>query len=290
MKGNMRISLRFASALALLALLGILGVQPVSAGHNTVTTSVTASPNTAGDLAEYTFTFNVSADIPANVGEVRVTFDKDTQVPASIGRTNFLMQADHLTNTSCSTPPCADTIGADQVVTLNQDPTSDTDPVDARRVVWIIKVPDMNPGSTIASGGLGAQGIASGARVNVIFTTGAGIKNPTVQETSEFDLKACTSTCSTTGGNVISSGPTASFTVQVTFDSLCRLTKQFVSNAGVSESLCAKLNAAKAAAARGNGSAKAGALRAYTNEASAQSGKALTFEEAAVLAQLARAL
>ena len=79
-----------------------------------------------------------------------------------------------------------------------------------------------------------------------------------------------------------------SFRVTLSFDSLCMLTHQWISKAGVADSLCAKLDAAKAAAARGDW--KAGILAAYLNEVSAQSGKSLTVEQAALLAQLASGL
>jgi hypothetical protein len=78
-----------------------------------------------------------------------------------------------------------------------------------------------------------------------------------------------------------------SFTVSVTFDSLANLTLRFVTEGGLANSLVAKLSAAARAAARGDSSAKAGSLGAYANELSAQSGKALTPSQAAILTTLA---
>ncbi len=90
-------------------------------------------------------------------------------------------------------------------------------------------------------------------------------------------------------GNVGSGSTT--FTVQVTYASLCALTQQFVSaNPDLGQSLCAQLSAAEAAAARGNLKAKRGALKAYRNEVRAQIGKALTAGEAAILIQLSQHL
>lgn len=83
---------------------------------------------------------------------------------------------------------------------------------------------------------------------------------------------------------------TASFNVVVTHGSLCNLTQQFVTKKGVAQSLCAKLDAAAAAAGRGNDKAAANIMGAYVNEVSAQSGKALTHEQAAILTQLANEL
>lgn len=81
-----------------------------------------------------------------------------------------------------------------------------------------------------------------------------------------------------------------SFTVLVTYDGVCALARQSGATPGVAQSLCSKLRAAEASAARGNLDAKAGQLGAFKNEVSAQSGKALTADEAAVLTKVAEAL
>ncbi len=76
------------------------------------------------------------------------------------------------------------------------------------------------------------------------------------------------------------------FTVTVDFDSLSRLTQSFVSKDGVSHSLVAKLQSAKEAAAKDNKQAVDGKLKAYVNELSAQSGKAITEQQANILIDL----
>jgi hypothetical protein len=68
------------------------------------------------------------------------------------------------------------------------------------------------------------------------------------------------------------------------------LTEQFVASAGVAHAMRAQLDAAEAAALRGNLRAKAGAVGAYQNHVSAQIGKTLTASQAAILIQLAGAL
>ena len=80
------------------------------------------------------------------------------------------------------------------------------------------------------------------------------------------------------------------FTVVVNAASLGTLTEQFVSQAGVVNSLRVKLDAAGAAALAGNLLAKAGAVTAYQNQVSAQVGKTLTASQGAILIQLAGAL
>jgi hypothetical protein len=83
---------------------------------------------------------------------------------------------------------------------------------------------------------------------------------------------------------------TATLTVAVTADSLCSLTRQFVGNDGIAKALCAKLDAAQASIARGDAKSKAGQIGAYVNQVQAQSGKALTPDQAAILTRLAKAL
>jgi len=95
------------------------------------------------------------------------------------------------------------------------------------------------------------------------------------------------------------------FVIPVTVASLCNLTRYFISEhdgqhlgsgrgereeRAVADSLCAKLEAARAAAARGDASAKASALTGYTNDVSAQIGRLLTADRAATLVNLAGTL
>jgi predicted extracellular nuclease len=72
-----------------------------------------------------------------------------------------------------------------------------------------------------------------------------------------------------------------------TFDDLCRLTRSYVTKAGIGDALCDKLAAAKAADAQGDAKAKSAALNAYANQVRAQTGKALTAAQAATLIDLA---
>jgi prepilin-type N-terminal cleavage/methylation domain-containing protein len=70
----------------------------------------------------------------------------------------------------------------------------------------------------------------------------------------------------------------------VSYESLRIATKDYVTKPGVANALIDKLNEAEAAEARGDLSAKAGALGAYLNQVRAQAGKALTEREAHALA------
>jgi Tol biopolymer transport system component len=76
----------------------------------------------------------------------------------------------------------------------------------------------------------------------------------------------------------------------VTYASLCALTQSEVADAGIANSLCKKLDAAAASAARGNMNARDGQLGAYRNELGAQAGKALTAGGAALLQSISESL
>ena len=95
-------------------------------------------------------------------------------------------------------------------------------------------------------------------------------------------------TASDNAGN--SSTASTSFDVTVDYDSLCGLTASFSKSADVTQGLCDKLAAAKAAAARGQAKTKSNILRAFDNQVDAQTGKALTAQQAALLESLAASL
>jgi uncharacterized protein len=78
--------------------------------------------------------------------------------------------------------------------------------------------------------------------------------------------------------------------LDATYDGVCELTREYVSNHGIANSLCSMLAAAEAAEARGNEEAKRRALGAYVKQVEAQSGTALTAEAAAHLTALAATL
>lgn len=105
-----------------------------------------------------------------------------------------------------------------------------------------------------------------------------------------WELPLGTTTVSATAFDLAdnSTTSTATVTVTVTFDALSALTTRFTS--GLGNSLLAQLNAAKDASARGNTAAANNLLRAYQNELSAQTGKALTAANASVLNKLAESL
>lgn len=104
--------------------------------------------------------------------------------------------------------------------------------------------------------------------------------------TNEFSATATDAAGNTGQGSV-------SFTLKVTYDDMCTLTKQWVTNPGAAHSnaMCAQLAAAKQADDRGNTTAKNNIINAYVNELDAAvHGGFMTAAHAATLKKLAAAL
>ena len=70
------------------------------------------------------------------------------------------------------------------------------------------------------------------------------------------------------------------------YNSLCDLTRMYVTKGGVADAMCKKLSAAEAAEGRGDLEARNGVLGAYANQVAAQSGKALTRKGATTLSNM----
>lgn len=82
----------------------------------------------------------------------------------------------------------------------------------------------------------------------------------------------------------------ATVQVGVTHDSLCKLVELVVTDADVAASLCAQLNAAEAAEARGDVKTEAKLLNSFRKLVSAQTGKTIIASDATLLKNLSREL
>ena len=183
-----RIGISFGLALTLV--LGIVVTMlafgmfaPSKVGADSHPPTVNNSPNTAGELAEYQFQFQVSAVIPANTGEIEIIMHKDVGMPTSIPRSAILVSSSQVVTGTAGTPAAGG-----QVVPLTFDPTFDVWDTDTRYKVIRMKVPDLDQSDTTA--GAGVQNIAADANVTVTFSTSAGIKNPTEESTINFGITA----------------------------------------------------------------------------------------------------
>jgi YD repeat-containing protein len=127
-------------------------------------------------------------------------------------------------------------------------------------------------------------GVASG----VASTTCQNITGPAynLDPTNSFSASATDFAGNTGTGSV-------SFQVVVTYADLCTLGKRFVTNSGLAQAngMCAQLDAAQAANARGNLTAKANAINAYLNRVDAGvNGGYLSPQNAAILKKWANLL
>ncbi|MBC7958393.1 MAG: hypothetical protein H7X94_00875 [Vallitaleaceae bacterium] len=82
----------------------------------------------------------------------------------------------------------------------------------------------------------------------------------------------------------------AKYTVNVTFDSLSNLTRQFVSHKGIVTSLTTKLLIAKKTDKHNLAKLREVSIRSYINEVNAQSGKKIPADKVAILVKLANEL
>jgi uncharacterized protein YjbJ (UPF0337 family) len=189
---------------------------------------------------------------------------------------------------STSQPTTLTTEGANQSVTGN---CTDKAGNAASVAVTSINI-DKTPPTVSYSGSAGSYTVDQTVSISCSASDSlSGVASSTCQSISgpaySFNLGSNTFSATATdkAGNMGSGS--VSFTVKVTFVSLCNLTKQFAGDRGIANSLCVKLDAASAAVGAGDLNAKTGALKAYTNEVAAQSGKVLTDIQAAILTRLA---
>ncbi len=126
----------------------------------------------------------------------------------------------------------------------------------------------------------------SDALSGIASSTCAGVSGPAWS----FGLGSHTYLASATDNAGNQGSGSTTFTVKVDASSLCALVTQWAKNAGIANSLCVKLNAAAAAAARGQAKTKQNNIDAFDHEVSAQSGKGFTAAHASLLVQFAAAL
>jgi len=82
----------------------------------------------------------------------------------------------------------------------------------------------------------------------------------------------------------------ATVSVVLTYAGLCELVQQLVTDQTIAAALCDKLNAAAAAAARGNEGTKQNQLQAFRNQVDAQTGKSISAGDAELLKRLSTRL
>lgn len=154
---------------------------------------------------------------------------------------------------------------------------------------------DETPPTVTYSGDAGTYAVDQPVSISCSATDAlSGIQSDTCANISApawsfgLGVHSVSATATDRAGNT-SSG-SASFTVTVDEASLCGLVRQFSTTSGVANGLCAKLDAAAASASRGQPGTAAKILSAFDNQVEAQSGKALTADQAKVITTFAAAL
>lgn len=235
-----------------------IGIDIESAPRDTTAPTITATATSGGA----TYTSGTWSKNP-----VTVHFDcTDASGVASVSDDAVLGEGDG----QSATGTCTDAAGNSATATFDG-----------------IRVDQTAPGVTW-SGNAGTYAVDQ----QVTITCGAsdllsGVASSTCTDVTgpaySFGLGAHTYSASATD-NANNQGTSAtSFTVGVSYDSLCSLTTQLSTNTGVASGLCAKLSAAAAADARGQAKTAQNNLAAYANQVNAQSGKAFTAAQAATL-------
>ena len=155
---------------------------------------------------------------------------------------------------------------------------------------------DSTAPSIAFSGNNGTYTVADNVNITCSATDAtsgvASTSCPGVVSQPAWQLALGSHTSTASAADVAGNAGTAatSFTVTVNYDSLCSLTGTFSTDSGVTQGLCAKLSAAKDAAARGQSKVKGNVIGAFDNLVDAQTGKALTSGQSTLLKSLAGAL
>lgn len=218
----------------------------------------------------------------SGINKTYYAIDNPTCTPASVG-----------TCTTYSAPFSVTSDGTHSVTFFSGDNAGNME------VLKTLTVPiDKMPPAVTYTGNAGTYSILASVSITCAATDAvSGVASTTCQNITGYGysfqpgLNSFSATATDNAGNT-GNGST-SFTVQVTFDDLCTLSRQFVTNAGVqvSQDMCAQLNAAQKALARGDTTTKAKAMQAYKNAVDAAVlGGFLTADRAAILTKLAAAL
>jgi sugar lactone lactonase YvrE len=248
-------------------------VEDKTAQSNTVTVQIDATPpgiNGSRSPAANSDGWNNT--------DVTVSFDCTDPAPSS-------------GMASCTGPTTVSTEGAGQSVTGT---ATDKAGNSATATVSGINI-DKTPPTVTFAGNAGTYTVDQ--TVNITCSAAdslSGIASTTCKDANgpaySFSAGANTLTASATDKAGNTGTGSAVFTVQVTFDGLCALTKQFDTGENDGHSLCVKLLVASLLREFGFRSASNRVLGAYIHEVNAQSGKTLTDAQAATLVQLASAL
>jgi probable HAF family extracellular repeat protein len=272
---------------------------PNAAGWNnrdvTVTLSATAG-STDADVASITYSATGAQSIPTTTvsgasTSIRVTTEGETTVTYfARGKAGITERAKTVTIRLDKTPPTTTAIpsplpnadgGNNGDVTVTLGAVDNDGGAGVAAITYRTAGAQPSPKTTV-SGGSGAIRVAITAQGQTTLTyyptDVAGNIEPAQTLTLRIDKKSAPANSTAAGA------PPAAY------DDLCDLTRQLVANAKVAGALCAKLQAAKAAAARGAKKKKKNAIAEFVTRVKKLKGKGLTAAQADTLIRAARAL
>lgn len=262
------------------------GCEASSVTSDTEGVTFTCSATSAGGTASESVTVKVDGTAPSVSSSLAGTAGNDGWYRSDVAITWSVTDATSGVATSCAAAAlttdgtqsftCTATDnagnGASSSVTVKRDATNPTISFSGNLGTYTVD-------QTVA-----IACAASDATSGLASDTCAGVSAPAYA----FDLGSNSITASATDNAGNTRTAATSFTVTVTEASLCRLAERWA--AGLSMSLCKKLQNAAAAGIRGSMEARANMIGAFINEVQAHAGRKIGATEAATLVRLAQAL
>lgn len=245
-------------------------------GYGSATVGGTVTPPTQPtDNTPPVVTFTVSGTQGSNgwyTSDVTVTWsvtDAESSVTSAVGCSTTVQNTDVAAQTFTCTATSAGG-STTKSVTISRDATPPSVTYTGNALTYDVdKTVAITCSASDAMSGLASSTCANIAGDAYTFTLGANNYSATALDNA---------------GNT-GNGAT-SFSVVATSGGTCNLVKRWVTNAGVANSLCVKLDAASRAGARGDLNAKAGSIKAFGQELQAQSGKFVPADKVAILLRI----
>lgn len=251
-------------------------------GSTTVTCTAT---DAKGNTSTETFTVTVvDTTAPALIVPAGITAEATSPSGAGVA---FEVTASDLVDGAVA-PSCSSSSGDTFALGDTTITCSATDAAgNTASASFVISVVDTTPPVVTWSGNAGTYTVEQAVLITCAATdTGSGVASTTCADVNGpahslgLGTHTVTATATDNAGNTGTGSTT--FTVTVTADSLCALTRMWVSKAGVAHALCGKIVQAESLSEKGQPGAAA-ELENYRNQVRSQSGKSLTAGQADLL-------
>ena len=147
--------------------------------------TVTNTPADPGARTQIRVQFDTQAELRAGQDTINLDIDPSFGIPRSISRDQVTISATSVTDPDGPTGDLR--AGPNQAVNLANDPVYRLIPDEEGRVLYTIRVPDMDERDVS-----GVENILPGATVTIIFSIGAGFTNPTEASSAGDDFTIST--------------------------------------------------------------------------------------------------